>query len=219
MKILSLCLALLFGSVPDGEAQQILANGFVFKSGDILFQDIDCGELCDAIKRVTRGINSKEFSHVGLIYQNNDTTYVIEAIGTNVHLTLLEKFMNRSVDENGNSKIVVGRLKSEHQKLITSALQFSIEKLGTPYDEAFLYGNGKYYCSDLIYDAFLHANGNKPFFELQPMTFKDPATGNTIEAWRRYFEHLNKPIPEGEPGCNPGRISMSNKIEIVKLFY
>lgn len=217
MKLLSLCLFLACTSSHNAKAQNIFE--FTFKNGDLLFQDLDCGELCVAIKHVTGGVDEKEFSHVGIIHIINDTTYVIEAIGANVHLTLLEKFVDRSVDGKGNFKIVVGRLKDQFQNLIQPALQFSLNHLGTPYDEAFLYGNGKYYCSELIYDAFLYANNNRPFFELQPMTFKDPDTGKTFEAWKKYYEHLKIPVPEGQAGCNPGGISMSNKLEIVKSFY
>jgi hypothetical protein len=212
---------LLFQSLIIGicHAQKFELDGFVFKQGDILFQDYDCGDLCKAIKKVTKSVKKKSLSHVGLTYILHDSAYVIEAIGENVHLTKLDKFIERSVDQNGNNKILVERVKPEFQRLIAPVIKFALTKLGIPYDQEFIYNNGKYYCSELIYDACLFANDSVPFFELQPMTFKDPATGKTIDAWRNYYEQLNKPIPEGKPGCNPGGISMSKKLNIVKSFY
>ncbi|MBP6335892.1 MAG: hypothetical protein KA444_10515, partial [Bacteroidia bacterium] len=192
---------------------------FIFQDGDLLFQDLDCGELCDAIEKVTHGINGKNFSHIGLVYSRNDSDFVIEAIGKDVHLTLLTSFVNRNKDEKGNPKIVVGRLKTEFQKLNSNALKFAVSQIGMPYDNAFLYDNQKYYCSELIYDAFKHSNNNQPFFHLEPMTFKDPATGKTFPAWEKYYNELKIAIPEGKPGCNPAGISCSNYIQIVKSFY
>ena len=72
MKILSLCLALACISPHDAVAQNIFVEEFAFKSGYLLFQDLDCGELCDAIKWVTKGVNGKEFSHLGLVYIPGD---------------------------------------------------------------------------------------------------------------------------------------------------
>jgi len=192
---------------------------FDFNDGDLLFQDLDCGELCDAIEKVTKGINGKKFSHIGLVFSRNDSDYVIEAVGKDVHLTSLNSFVNRNKDEWGNPKIVVGRLKSEFQKLNANALKFALSQIGTPYDDAFIYDNQKYYCSELIYDAFKYANNDRPFFQLEPMTFKEPNTGVTFPAWVEYYQELKLPIPDGMPGCNPGSISCSEKIVIVKSFY
>ena len=194
-------------------------SDFHFIEGDLLFQDLNCGELCDAIAKVTNGINGKDFSHIGLLYYKNDSAFVIEAIGNDVHLTFLNSFMDRSKDKNKNPKIVVGRLKSEFQKLNTSALRFALSQIGTAYDNAFIYNNQKYYCSELIYDAYKYANNDNPFFNLEPMTFKEPITGRTFAAWEKYYRALKIQIPEGKLGCNPAGISRSEKIQIVKSFY
>ncbi len=192
---------------------------FNFQSGDLIFQDLDCGDLCDAIEKVTHGVNGRSFSHMGLVFYNSDTAYVIEAIGRDVHRTLLSNFINRNKDSKGNPKIVVGRLKAAFQHLNAPAIKFALAQMGTPYDDAFIYHNKKYYCSELIYDAYKYANGNRPFFRLEPMTFKDPATGKTFPVWEEYYKQLNMPVPEGKPGCNPAGISRSEKIQIVQSFY
>lgn len=180
------------------------------KTGDLLFQNLDCGPLCDAIEKVTDGYKGNKFSHIGLVYISNDSVYIIEAIGKNVHLTPLAQFTARS-----SNQIMVGRLKKENNLLIPTAIRYALSQQGTQYDDAFIYDNGKYYCSELIYDALKHANNEQPFFELQPMTFKDPETNDFSPAWTDYYKELKMGIPEGEPGINPGGISLSDKIDIL----
>ncbi len=192
---------------------------FEYKNGDILFQDLDCGGLCTAIETVTEGVDGKSFSHLGLVHIYNDSVVVIEAIGKSVQVTPIQVFVNRNLDETGHPKIVVTRLVDDNRQLRTKAVDFAVAQLGTAYDDAFLYDNGSYYCSELVYDAFKAANDNKPFFELTPMTFKDPANGKMFPVWVEYYENLKMPIPEGELGCNPGGISRSKKLEIVVSFY
>lgn len=194
-------------------------QAFHFQTGDLLFQDLDCGPLCDAIEKVTHGADGRHFSHLGLVYKKQDSIYIIEAIGKDVHLTPLARFINRQQDAKGQPKIVVGRLKKQYAALHARAIRYALKQIGTPYDDPFLYDNGKYYCSELIYDAYKSANGGKPFFRMFPMTFKDPDTGTTFPAWTDYYKEIGEEIPEGKPGCNPGGISTDPKIEIVQAFY
>ncbi len=192
---------------------------FNYQSGDILFQDLDCGGLCTAIETVTEGVDGKSFSHLGLVHIQHDSAFVIEAIGKEVQLTPIHDFVFRNKDEKGNPKILVTRLNKKYSDLNAKALEFALAQFGVPYDDAFLYNNGSYYCSELIYDAFKSANEDEPFFELMPMTFKDPATNEMFPVWVEYYENLKTPIPEGELGCNPGGISRSDKLEVVASFY
>jgi len=189
------------------------------QSGDLLFQDLDCGGLCDAIEAVTQGVEGRHFSHIGLVLLQHDSAFIIEAIGKDVHLTPLEKFIHRQEDSAGKPKVVIARLKAPYRYLNKKAIQYAMKQMHTLYDDAFLYNNGKYYCSELIYDAYKYANSNKPFFQLFPMTFKDPATHATFPVWVNYYNELKQPVPEGQPGCNPGGISTSDKLEIVTSLY
>lgn len=181
-------------------------------SGDLLFQNIDCGPLCDAIEQVTNGKDSLKFSHIGMVYLKADSVYVIEAIGKAVVLTPYVQFKSRTTN-----KLYLGRLKSVYQPLIDSAIYFALNKLGTPYDEAFLYNNKKYYCSELIYDAFKAANKNEAIFILEPMTFKLPNSNTYFKAWVDYYKKLGIEIPEGKPGINPAGISRSNKLNWIGI--
>ncbi|WP_245895649.1 YiiX/YebB-like N1pC/P60 family cysteine hydrolase [Flavobacterium album] len=180
------------------------------KDGDLIFQDMDCGPLCDAIEAVTEGYKGKDFSHMGMVYFRNDSLYIIEAAGSSVRLTTLKKF-----SQNTSKEMPVFRLKEKYRKLIPAAVAFSLQQIGVPYDEEYVYDNGAYYCSELIYDAFMFANGGKPFFQMTPMTYKQPGTNEFFRAWVEYYKSIGKPIPEGLPGCNPGGMSVSDKIEII----
>lgn len=179
------------------------------KNGDFIFQSMNCGELCEAINQVTEGYKGIDFNHMGMIVIQNDSILVLEASGSEVKLTPLETFKSYT-----NQTMYVGRLKKRFQKLIPTAIEFGLQQLGTPYDYTYLYDNGSYYCSELIYDCFLQANG-KPFFKLYPMTFKAPGSNDYFNAWAEYYQKLNIEIPEGKPGCNPGGISTSKKIKIL----
>jgi len=179
------------------------------KTGDLLFQKMNCGDLCEAIHAVTEGFNGYDFSHLGLVVIENDSVFIIEAAGNAVRKVTLEQF-----SKNTQTTMFIGRVKSKYKKLIPEVISFSKQQIGIPYDDDYLYDNGKYYCSELIYDAFLKAYG-MPFFELQPMTFKQPNTNEFFPAWVEYYQKLKIEIPEGKPGCNPGGISTSKKIKIV----
>ena len=78
--------------------------------------------------------------------------------------------------------------------------------------------NDEYYCSELIYLAFKEANDGQPVFQLQAMTFNDPDTQKPFPIWVDYYKKLGKPIPEGQPGLNPGGISRSEYIEIIHYY-
>lgn len=194
-------------------------NGFDFQKdlrpGDLIFQDLDCGPLCDAIEKVTEGANGKDFSHLGLVVQSGDTLAVAEAIGKSVQLTGIQRFVQRSQLPDGRPKVAVARLKPRWQGLAAGAAVAAKGMVGVPYDDAFLPDNGRLYCSEMVALAFQSANKGKPFFEQPPMTFKDPDTGQFFPAWVEYYQQLNLAIPEDMPGCNPGGLSRSGKLEVI----
>ncbi len=184
------------------------------KEGDLLFQDLDSSPVCDAIELVTTGYNGANLSHIGLVVSDNDTLKILEAIPPKVILTKLDDFLNRSFDKNGNPKIIVGRLKKDFSYIVANAISFSKSQLNTEYDNVFLMNNDKYYCSELIYEAFL----NDSIFNLQPMTFLHPETKDTLAVWKEYYSELKAEIPQNKLGINPGIMSLSKKIEIVHVY-
>jgi hypothetical protein len=205
LQLLSISILLLFFNACQKEEIHL-------QNGDFIFQTLDCGPLCDAILEVTPAYENHRFNHLGMVFIENDSVKIIEAAGNAVRVVSLEKFLS-----NSQKPHFVGRLKSEFKPLIPKAISFAKSKIGTPYDDAYLYDNEAYYCSELIYDAFLFSN-QKPLFSMQPMTFKSPKTNEFAPAWVEYYESLKIPIPEGELGCNPGGFATSEVIEILGVF-
>jgi Permuted papain-like amidase enzyme, YaeF/YiiX, C92 family len=187
--------------------------------GDLLFQDLDCGPLCDAIEKVTSGYQGAKFSHVGIAAKDDSGhPVVIEAVSSGVEVTPLQTFLDRSLDESGRPKVAVGRLKAPYRHLIPSAIKEAFGLKGRPYDKVFAFDNGAYYCSELIYEIFRRASGDIPVFAARPMTFKDPNTGRTDPVWRQYFKELGVPVPEGRPGINPGGLSCSGALTMYRIY-
>ncbi|MEL6660711.1 MAG: YiiX/YebB-like N1pC/P60 family cysteine hydrolase [Bacteroidota bacterium] len=202
-----------------GSVERFDYSSFPLQPGDILFQDSDCGPFCESIEKVTFGVQGSKFSHVGMVIPKGEgKLIVIEAVTAGVVETPLDSFFIRSFDEDHKSKVVVGRMKVEHEGLIPEAINFAKTKLGLAYDDVFDITNNKYYCSELLYESFKHANDDEPIFQLQAMTYKDPETNSIFPIWVDYFQELKVPVPEGEPGLNPGGMSKSDYIDIVHFY-
>ncbi|HTO36418.1 MAG TPA: YiiX/YebB-like N1pC/P60 family cysteine hydrolase, partial [Flavobacterium sp.] len=90
------------------------------QTGDIIFQKMNCGELCDAIHAVTKGYKDNDFSHLGLVLVENDSVFVIEAGGNAVRKVTLEQFSTYT-----KTTMFVGRLKRKYRKYIPQAINFS----------------------------------------------------------------------------------------------
>lgn len=188
---------------------------FELQNGDLLFQDLDCGGLCEAIESVTTGYKNATFSHVGIVKIGSDgNVQVLEAIGKEVHYTPLATFLNRQLDAEKKPKVAVGRFKKEYQPLIPKAFAASEKYLGKPYDDVFALDNDAFYCSELVYFMFKDANNNEPVFALNPMTYAENGTDKIMPVWEKYFRELNARVPQNDPGLNPGGISCSNKLKI-----
>lgn len=114
------------------------------KDGDIIFQSSKSFQST-AIKIGT----VSKYSHCGIIVMRNDKPYVLEA-HKGVELTPLNKWINRGVLCN-HYKIM--RLKDAKKLKINYTL-------GIPYDLDFRFNNGKYYCSELVWDIYKDNNIN-----------------------------------------------------------
>lgn len=185
------------------------------QTGDLFFQDLNCGEFCDAITTVTLGYKNTQLSHVGMVIDKDGAQYIIEARQSGVVLSSLEEFLQRSLDENKKPRVIVGRLKPKYQRLTHQAAQNMVGWLGMPYNNNFTPNNKfkSFYCSQLIAQAFQLANDGKPIFQYNIMTFKHQ--GEKTQAWESYFKKIGKLAPEGEVGTNPGMMSRDDAVTII----
>lgn len=190
------------------------SDTFSLRDGDLLFQQSECGDFCEAINTVTEAVNGIDFNHVGIAFRNEEDQWmVLEAVSAGVVETPLDQFLDKKRDAQGRPKVAVGRLKNPYKDAIPPALREKESFVGAKYDATFDINNDRYYCSELVYFLYRDSSG-QPLFPLAPMTFKDPESGETFHIWTEYYEKLGEPIPEGEPGLNPGGISMSDKLEV-----
>ncbi len=191
-------------------------DGFKLQTGDLIFQESCVGSMGSAIKEVTTSVEEYQFTHVGIVYiDENDSVFVIEATQPRVAKTPLHEYLHPKNEKDCPPVSVVGRLKPEYQYCIPKAIEESFSLIGKEYDNGFILGDDKYYCSELIYEILLKANNGNPIFPLNVMTFKSSETGEISSGWREHFQKYNLPVPEGELGINPGAMSRSDVIEIV----
>lgn len=210
MKNIVLIFTLLIFNNLDAMSQ---APNIEFKEGDLVFQDLDCGPLCDAIEAVTEGYKGRDFSHVAIIIKEKNRLRAIEAIGSEVRTISIDSLFLRTPSKN---KYLIMRLNDEYQYLSKNISKNSLQYIGKKYDDRFIMNNDSLYCSELVYEVFNSSIKNETIFHLQEMTYKEPGTNKFFQAWVDYYKSLNSSIPEGLPGINPGLISRSAYLHIVE---
>lgn len=176
--------------------------------GDILFQELSTNELDDAIEQVTGG----DYSHCAMVVNVGENVLVAEAIGDSVQVIAIEDFIARS----GEHSICAKRVKSHYRSLIPSAIEFVLAQRGRPYDDYYLLDNGKWYCSELITEAFNYS-AKEEVFHYQAMTFKNPDTGDFSQTWIDHYSTLGIPIPEGKLGNNPNSLFAEQNLSPQKI--
>ncbi len=160
--------------------------------------------MCDAIIATTPCTNDRRFNHCGVVRNIAGETFVIEAIGSNVQQTPLEKFLAR--DTAGN--ISAGRPHWKNKKEGVRAAVQAATFVGRPYDDVFLPGDSALYCSELVWEV--SRRRGKKLFQLQPMTFKE--RGATHPDWISYYKKLGVAPPEGVLGINPCGLANSQEL-------
>ena len=193
-------------------------NTFQLKLGDLLFQDTNCGEFCDSINSATTGYHKAMISHVAMVV-NLHPEMIIEANTHGVSISKLNQFLQTSLDNESNPRVMVGRLTKLYQPLIPSAIQYAMQQVNKPYNQTFIANNeSSFYCSELIERSFYFANHNHPVFQQVPMNFKDNKTQQISPIWLDYFSQLNESTPQGKLGTNPGFMSQESIINIIHYY-
>lgn len=184
--------------------------------GDLLFvaSSGDAG-MDGAISSATSDGSAVPFVHVAVVDIAEDgSEWVIEATprkGVDRHP--MSVFIEDNRDEGGNlPAIMVFRLMGRGLDL-EGCVERAGALCGLPYDFSFLPGNDAYYCSELVYESFLHRDGSH-VFEAAPMNFKD-SDGNMPEYWEELFAGMGMAVPQGVPGTNPQDMSRDGRLQCV----
>lgn len=162
----------------------------VLQPGDLLFYKDTTG--MGAAVRESTG----EYTHVALVEAVGDTVWIIDA-------TLRYGVSRRPlVGESGDARGVADVYRLAVAFDTAAVLRCARSAVGLPYDEAFLPGNGAYYCSELVCDCY------GGLFETRPMRWRT-ADGRMPHYWEEHFKRIGKEVPEGVEGSNPTDLSRS----------
>ena len=194
-------------------------NGeFTLRNGDLLFQVGADSAMGSAIQDATSRGGGLPFTHVAIAEVGADgEVRIIEATGSGgVCRTELEAFLDRSALIDGQPAVVVGRVAADEEE-IAAAVERAASFIGQPYDWYYLPDNGRMYCSELVYESFLRADGEH-IFAAQPMNFR-AGDGSMPRFWEELFDELGQPVPEGVEGTNPAAMSQSECLyEVFQYF-
>lgn len=180
------------------------------KSGDLIFVESNEQQLSGAISRVTKSIKIPvSYDHLGLIEKTEKGTFVLHAAPKK---GATKEKLSVFMAEHRGTKLEVFRLKNKYMQGIPLAIEKANTMLGKPYNHLYIPTDTAYYCSDFVQRAF----NDTDIFELEPMTFKNPTTGEIDDYWQEFYQAYDVDVPEGQLGCNPNGMSRSNKLK--KLF-
>ena len=164
-------------------------------NGDLVLVSLNC-YACKLIEATTQS----PYSHVGIIENRGGKLFVIMAVEPVVMEVPLEQLLQRA-----QGPPLIMRVKDpQNSNVGEQGLAKAKTYLGRPYDNNFVLGDDKLYCSELIYYSFPQIP-----FRLKVMHFA-PYT----EQWTQVMGH---PPPEGQWGISPGDIANSPFLEKIPL--
>lgn len=176
------------------------------ENGDIIFQTSTSSQ-CKAIQVAT---NSK-YSHVGIIYIEDNQNFVYEASST-VKLTELNEWIKNGLD----GKYVVKRINYSENILTTDALK-RMKKIGEifkgkSYDKYFEWSDEKIYCSELVWKIYKHAVN----IELGSPEKLSDFNLTSKEFQNKLNERYKGKLPYDETVISPAKMFNSDKLLLVE---
>jgi hypothetical protein len=175
--------------------------------GDIIFQTSRSNQS----KAIQLATNSR-YSHMGIIYKNDESFFVYEAVQP-VKLTPLKEWINRG--ENGH--YVIKRLKNADQVLTSSTLKQMKEIggkfKGKPYDIYFEWSDDRIYCSELVWKIYKQALDIE-IGQLKKLSDFD-LTSDIVKA--KIKEKYGENIPMDEKVISPASMFNSSKLITIKI--
>lgn len=198
----------------------------ILQKGDLLFciEESDSGGLGEAIVSVTQGAQSLNISHVAIFVGTRSdegaapsSQWIIEAVpDKGVRLVTIQDFFDHVGHDDSMSPLVVaGRLRDTTG--VAASVVRSLQYMGRPYDFLYEPSDSAIYCSELVQLSFQRPDAHY-IFPTIGMTFRD-ATGEIAEYWQQLYAEHGMPVPEGEPGTNPGAMSRDTAIYLFDISF
>jgi uncharacterized protein YycO len=166
--------------------------------------------LSSQSKAIQLATNSK-YSHVGIIYENNDQFFVYEAVQP-VKLTPLDEWISRGKD----GHFVIKRLK-DAEDILTPDVLTKMKKVGEKfngknYDIYFEWSDEKIYCSELVWKIYKEAT-NIEIGKLEELADFDLSNDIVKQKMR---ERYGDDVPLNEKVISPASMFISDKLITVK---
>ena len=208
--LLLLALALAAGCAQKQVSQ--LRNGDLIFVGLPLDYDAEGGSMDAAIASATGSPDELNLIHVAIAQVKADSVWIIDAtIRHGVDRHPLDTFLTDFTLRDGSlPEFIVKRVKGVDAD---AAVARARTYCGRGYDTCFLPDNEEQYCSELVQNSYLDAEGN-PVFESAPMNFL-ASDGTMPPYWEWLFGLLGMDVPQGLPGTNPQDLSKSPLLETV----
>ena len=176
-----------------------------FKTGDVIFQGNDGGQGA-AVKRAT---NSK-FSHVGIVWIKNGSTYVLEAVEP-VKLTPINKWIAQG--DNKYYEVLSPKSPLPYSLKIESKFDsLATIYLTKHYDIYFGWEDDILYCSELVWKLYQEVYGIElsQLRKMKSFNLKDPIVKKILE------ERYGKNIPLEQWVVSPEDIYQSSYLKRIK---
>lgn len=182
------------------------ADNHAIHNGDLIFQT----SLSAQSKAIQLATNSN-YSHCGIIYNDNGQFYVFEAIQP-VKTTPIDKWIARGK----NGHYVIKRLKNA-DKILTAATLQKMKQVGEnfkgkSYDLTFEWSDDKIYCSELIWKIYQRATGIEigKLQKLSDFDLKNEAVKQKLK------ERFGDKFPTEETVISPAAIFESELLTTVR---
>jgi hypothetical protein len=189
------------------------------QTGDLVFIGIpveyNAGGMTDAIGSAT-GKGELNLIHTAIAEVDAaGRPWIIDATiahGVDRHPldTMLRDFRLR---DGYKATFIVKRLRDNRDaaRYVENAKRF----LGRSYNTTFLPNDTSLYCTELVHESYIAADG-RPLFEEAPMNWRN-ADGELPEYWVWLFGQLGMDVPEGLPGTNPQTMSEAPVLRSTKV--
>ena len=189
------------------------------KKGDLVFVGLPMDynveeDSMDAAIASATGTDDLNLIHVAIADIDSAGVWIIDAtLKYGVDRHPLDTFLTQFTLKDGSlPEFIVKRVKGvDADAAVAKALTYC----GRGYDMYFLPDNEEQYCSELVQNSYLDAEGNQ-VFQSAPMNFQAP-DGTMPVYWEWLFGLLGMDVPQGVMGTNPHDLSLSPLLETVDV--